>query len=269
MGISNAQELSETNAEISTFFYKWEDANNNNLAEPDEYEFVESNRGFNSYPFSNMEDDNGLITLPVHFEGDGIPLEDSTYYLVAVQYISSNDLLCEFMASEQFNYQATAFLSDSLQKNRYSSILDLNNTGTFDFIGFGLDVVPVVRLHIGTVADLTIPGVMVSTEGVNYEKKTKVDVSPNPNFGQFDLNIQLENLSRYVGIKLLNMSGSILFSDNYENIQQKQLNLSFPTIPPGTYCLQVQTDVQVLSKKIIVVRTVTKILNNIRKICGY
>lgn len=251
VGISNIEQLADAGAEISTFLYKWEDLNNNDLAEPNEYEFAQQDRGVNTYQFSDLEDDDGYITLPVHFEGDGIPLEDSTYYIVVVQYIASNNVSCFFQASDQFNYQASAFISDSLGRKRYASVLDLNNTGTFDFIGFGLGIVPVVRLHIGANADLSVPGILHNST-TKLDRDQLLDIFPNPNDGSFTLDLSLNHLSRYVGLEVLNMSGSILISKNFENIKEKQFNLNFPTIPPGSYLLKVQTDQQIFTRKFIV-----------------
>lgn len=251
VGISNVGQLADSNAEISTFFYKWEDLNDNDLAEPGEYSFAQDSRGVNTYEFNSMQDDDGYITLPVHFEGDGIPLEDSTYYLVVIQYMTSSPVTCNFMASDQFNYQATAFIADSLDQNRYSSVFDLNNSGTFDFIGFGLGIVPVVRLHIGDTADLSVPGIITNDQEAAIPEG-KLDLYPNPNQGHFTVDLKLNNLSKYVGVEVLNMSGSILFSKKIENITENQFTLSLPNIAAGTYVLKIQTDQHIFTKEFVV-----------------
>lgn len=252
IGIANAAELADSNAEISTFLYKWEDLNNNDFAEPGEYNLIQDTLGVNTYAFSDLNDEDGYITLPVDFEGAGIPLEDNTYYIVAVQYIgSSNNARCSFMASDQFNYQATTFISDSLNQNRYASVFDLNNTGTFDFIGFGLGIVPVIRLHIGNTSDLSVPGIISSVKP-EPNLAQHVNIFPNPNKGNFSLELELDYLSRYVGVEVLNMSGSILISKNFENVKEKQLTLNLPTISPGTYLLKIRTDQEILTRKFVV-----------------
>lgn len=252
VGISNITQLANAEAEINTFLYKWEDLNANDLAESDEYSLIQDTLGINSYQFNSMEDDHGYITIPVDFEGEGIPLEDSTYYIVAIQYFgTTTNTRCAFLASDQFNYQATTFASDSLNINRYASAFDLNNTGTFNFIGFGLGIVPVVRLHIGDIPDLSVPGIEPSAV-VEPSVNGRLHLFPNPNNGQFKIDLELDFLSRYVGLQVINMSGSILFSEKFENLKEKQLNLTLPTIPPGTYLLKVQTDRQILTKAFVV-----------------
>ena len=148
-GLANAADLAGDN--LIVHLYEWAgDLNANGLADEDlEYEAL----GINVYSITG-EEGNNLITVPLlSAEGEALTLRDDRYYLATVEYDGLNS--CFFQASEAYNYTATYVLSDSLHRPRYASVLRTDfQQAAYDLIGFGLDVVPVVRLNIrnGTTA---------------------------------------------------------------------------------------------------------------------
>jgi hypothetical protein len=80
---------------------------------------------------------------------------------------------CFLLASQEYDLQATYFLYDLIGDPRYFSMLDIDDSGTFDVIGLGdsgFDRLPLVRLHLCS----TVP---FTTE---VPRANLLRVSPNP-----------------------------------------------------------------------------------------
>ena len=144
-GLANAADIGGETLLIQLL--EWAgDLNGNGLADADtEYTVV----GINAYTVIGGEALN-LITVPLLApDGTEVALRDDRYYLATVEYGGS--VPCFFQASETYDYTATFVLSDSLGSPRYASVLKTDFTAnSYDLVGFGLDVVPVVRLNIRT-----------------------------------------------------------------------------------------------------------------------
>ena len=139
--VSNADELADRSITILT--YKWDgDLNGDLTATPNEY----GNQpiAFNGYTFTG--DETGFITVPMSLDEVGIPLENDAYYFVVIQYETSDQQVMFTSTSDEFDY-TNMFLWSAFVNNspRYASVLDVGNTGDYDLIGFGLDVVPAVK----------------------------------------------------------------------------------------------------------------------------
>ena len=142
-GLANAADLAGD--AVLVHLYEWAgDLNENDRADA-ELEYTEL--GINGYTITGGEGNN-LITVPLLSpDGGPLDLQDDRYYLATVEYDGLST--CFFQASEAYNYTATYVLTDSLQRPRYASVLRTDFTDdSYDLIGFGLDVVPVVRFHI-------------------------------------------------------------------------------------------------------------------------
>lgn len=237
--IANADQL--INETLNTYLFKWDgDLNNDNQANPEE---LGEPIGLNSYTLRGLESSQ-LLTIPIDFQGAGIGLEDSTYYLVVVEYQANRNIPCVMMASEAYDYRASWFVSDSLNKPRYASVLDLNNSGTFDLFGFGLDVVPVVRLHIGTSPDLR--DIAVSSTNVN--DRNNIKLWPNPARNQLYLELSPEFTQHIDHIQIINQWGQPI------QIDKSSLNQPINTSgwSSGTYWLTIGTKTKTLSKRFLV-----------------
>ena len=143
-GIGNATPLE--GQELNINLYQWEgDLNNDLVANQNEYNLV----SFNTYNIFG-EESFEYITIPIQQGGAPVPLEPGFYYFAVVKYQSTNNQPFFIMASEALDYQATFILYQELQKPRYFTMLELNNTGEFSVVGLGesgFGQVPVARLH--------------------------------------------------------------------------------------------------------------------------
>lgn len=101
----------------------------------------------------------------------------------------------------------------------------------------------------------TLGGLRMGIDNINLSKATNInkqivliDVSlyPNPTFGQ--VSIRFDELKKAPFIKIRNSIGQIVFAKQYNNTLQIDLDLD---IPNGIYFLQVESEGEIISKKII------------------
>lgn len=241
-GVANASALEGRSVNI--YLYKWQgDLNNDQKASPDEYI---GPIGLNTYTFDGSEDGK-LITIPVDLDGAGIPLEDDSYYLALVEYVSQNNQRCFFLASQKFNYQATWFLTDSLARPRYANVLDLGNTGVFNLVGFGLDIVPVVRLHIGQTPDISEP----PTSAIFPSNNLQMEVFPNPGADIFQVIISPGEPEEYFSLKVFNSIGRTFFQEIFRYQQEKIVSFNASNWPKGIYFIELRAGRKVQTQKLI------------------
>ncbi|NJL74658.1 MAG: T9SS type A sorting domain-containing protein [Saprospiraceae bacterium] len=229
--VSNADELTDRSITILT--YKWDgDLNGDLAATPNEY----GNQpiAFNGYTFTG--DETGFITVPMSLDEVGIPLENDAYYFVVIQY-ETNDQQVMFTAiSDEFDYTNmflwSVFVNDS---PRYASVLDVGNTGDYDLIGFGLDVVPAVDMSIGNSPDL------VSSVLPKLSNAHKIEITPNPATEYFVVNFDLAT-SQEVSLRLLDVQGKVIQQTLPQRIQQESLRFNTSHLAAGTYFLYVAAE---------------------------
>jgi hypothetical protein len=168
----------------------------------------------------------------------------------AVQYISGDGTTEFFLgASEQFDYSAMNFYTDSLAviagdatRSRYAGILDGSNEGTLSLTGFGYDIVPVVRLSIATATTATKEPELVSGS---------VAVFPNPANDYATVDLDLEDVTSGT-LQVLDVQGKTVQTHTLNNVQQHRMNLVTKDLPSGQYTLRVQTELGVSTQKLVV-----------------
>lgn len=224
---------------VNVFLYSWDgtlDTDGRTITQ-DLYNFD----GINEYTFNGLES-NDIITVLAN-DGDAIALEANTYYMPAIQYTDNDDTNFFLEASEEFDYGATNFYTDSLQRPRYSSILDVGNEGSFDIIGFGQDIVPVVRLSIGGEP-------LVATKEVQLAAGS-IAIFPNPAKESTTVDINLTEVSSGV-LQVLDIQGKIVLIQTLDNVQQQRINLNTKNLASGQYTLRIKTELGVSNQKLVV-----------------
>lgn len=235
-GVTNADEL--TDRFVTILLLEWpEDTNESFTAEQDEYTIV----GFNSYQFTGEEGD-GLVTVTANEDGF-VPLNENSYYIAAIQYDTEDDQAMFLQASEDYDYQAMTFYTDSLDRIRYSGALDVSNEGELSMTGFGQDIVPVVRLSI------TSDGTTNTTEIQLPENA--VNVFPNPADDYVNLDLDLEELTDGELI-VFNTKGQIVINRTLNSVKQERIKLETKSLPSGTYLIRVATELGVSNRMITV-----------------
>jgi hypothetical protein len=225
---------------LTTLLYRWQGDTNGNLR-ADAAEFGAAPIAFNSYLVQGDEAFNP-ITIPVDLDGNVIPLENNMYYIIVVQYATDDDQACFLLANDDNDYQATYFYSDSLNRPRYASALDVSNTGSYSLVGFGFDIVPVVRLNIQAITSTQEPKLSASS----------VTVFPNPARDQATLKFNLDQPSAQVEISVIDVSGKVLEVQRHQNLQRDLISISTDKLPSGAYNVRIRTDYGVTVQRLVV-----------------
>lgn len=236
-GVANPEDLGGRS--VTTFLYKWDGTTPNGRdVEAGSYEIA----AVNSYFFTGNEGTD-LITIPVDIDGNDIPLDANSYYIAMVQYSADDDVNCFLLGADNYDYSAMNFISDSLDAPRYGAILDVSNTGTLDLLGFGLDLVPVVRLS-------TTGGTVATIEPQLPDNAVRV--FPNPVKDVATLEFNLENNAENVNVKVVDMASRTLQNYSYEHLRNERVQLNVKDLANGTYFVRVRTDFGVRTLKLSV-----------------
>ncbi len=256
-GVGNAYAL--TGKSCNILLYEWEgDSNQDGLINPSEMT-GEGAIATNNYQFIGDESYQ-IITVPIDNAGEGVALADGKYYVIAIQYAAEADEDMALLASEEFDYSGTVFLTDSLNKIdnnfpvQYPSALDVDNTGEYLIIGFGNDIVPMIRLSIGDNGDLSGPAIV----GVGIEKailpEGAASVYPNPVDKVANVEINLNSMSENITIDIFNMTGKLVSRTKYQNVQNQTVKVVVANLPAGNYKMKIQTDTGVKTTDITIQR---------------
>lgn len=245
--VDNASDVANGsgNGVVTTYLYESDgDLNDDGRIDGVELGNNGSAIAFNDYTFDGSED-REMITIPVDLDGS-VPLKNDKYYLVVIQYVGvdENDKLA-ISASEEYNYGANSFITDSLGMPRYSDIVDLTDADPSYFRnGFGGAVVPVVRLSVGEQITTDVKDNLLTDD-------YKMSVFPNPVKGQFQLKLEMpEQLDVYV--RLYDQSGRILFVESYKALTQGLFTYDVSALAAGTYMLKLSTPNGIRTEKVIV-----------------
>lgn len=229
--------------ELAVVLYEWVDTDPEAdfpAAEPEERNFVT----FGTYIIQGDEDENNIITIPVE---DVVELKDDTDYLLMVEYLANERTSVFLGASNTIDYSAAIFTSNLLGTPRYGSMLGVPSDGdlsveAFSSVGFGRNLVPVVRLNVG------IP---VNANDVQV-LKNEFHLFPNPTSDQINVQLNLEELAQSATVRILDFAGRQVLEHTYDNLQKERLNFNLNNFAAGTYTVQVVTDRGAGSKRFIV-----------------
>lgn len=241
--VSNPVPLANFSRSVNVILHEWAgDLNGNDTADPEELQEI----AVNLYPFNGTE---GLdmITLPVSFEGSGVPLKDSTYYIVSVRYNDPTPPLLFMLASDTIDYTATVAAHNSSPGlvPQYASVLDVGNDGTFSLLGFGYDIVPVVRLHIGD-------SPILASRTELAETRAGFKVSPNPADAFFQVELTGDFIAKEGQILVSDGSGKTVIDMKIKDSGNKSFTFAVQNLPSGWYTVRLKTAEGVLTKPLIV-----------------
>jgi len=233
--------------QLAVYLYKWEDANADNNCDPDERSKV----GFNFHTITPANTANSMINIPMFdfFTNEvGVPLEDNTHYVVMVEYADAGEGNLYFLgASEAYDYGAAILNTIQTGNPRYAGMLGISadiNSETFSYVGFGWDIVPVVRMHINEVQTISTNNVL-SDENI-------MEVSPSPASNYININIDLVENQKDAVLRVLDVTGKTMESLNFAELQKDQLSLNVEQWSNGSYFLHLTTESGVKAYRFIV-----------------
>lgn len=218
---------------LTLVLYEWDDANLDGMADPDERTSI----GINFYEITGLEQTTDIITVPllefVTNELGPIPLADGGHYILMLEYSTVDLTGFVMMASDDYDYSAQVFRTEELGVPRYGSMLGINGDLTsepYSSVGFGQDIVPVVRLSIGTE-----PNMLPNAVGDLLSDDNKLTVSPNPAESFIALNLDLTQTHDEAIIRIMDVSGKVMMDRAYANVQNETFEYNVSNFPAGTY----------------------------------
>ncbi len=253
-GIGNADATGIAGRLITVYLYKWEkDATSvvDNNMDPEERTRI----GFNVYEITGDELPTDLITVPlINFpsgEPGPIALEDDQAYVLMVEYATNDEVDFALVASEETNYSGMVFRSEETQdqagpESRYAALLGVNgdlDSEPYSTVGFGRDIVPVVRLNISPKPD----AVNNPLDAANI-----IQVSPNPADSKINLKVDLVETQENVSIRIFDVTGRLLLDQPQTNMKSEMLEFNVSNFTNGTYFLHFITEDGVRTERFIV-----------------
>lgn len=226
--VVNTEELAGRPVNILT--YKWDgDLNGDFAANEDEYEIV----AFNEYVFTGEEDD--WITVPLSIDGVGVPLEDDSYYFVAVQYATEDNQPMFIGASDEFNYLGTFFRSLEDGIPYFGGLLDVGGSGNYDYFFSEAFALP-------PAIDMTIddnPNLFTNTINL-LSDENKTALFPNPASDVMTLDVDLKE-QQDLQIRILDMSGKLITERKLTSIKTTSSIFDVSNLVAGNYTMSLDT----------------------------
>lgn len=108
-----------------------------------------------------------------------------------------------------------------------------------------LDINPVRGYHIEYHVNA------FSSVGLNEEDKLDIDLYPNPTTGDFSVTLP-GSLNETTTLQILNIAGKEMFTENYTNISQINLNSSGLGLVPGIYLMNITSGNNSYVKRLII-----------------
>ncbi|MFK8104403.1 MAG: T9SS type A sorting domain-containing protein [Saprospiraceae bacterium] len=224
-GLGNPQDLEGQLLQIQ--IYKWDNINGDSISTSDERTLVSST----NYFVTGNEPVNQFFTVNLLNGGVApIPLEDETAYLVMVDYspfVPNRDMLLSM--STAYDYGGQWLRSSMIEEPRYSSCVELNNSMSFIFPGFGYQFVPAIRLHVSDYST-------TSTEA-DLSAAHQIRLSPNPATDYLNVELNLAQQFEQMSYTIIDASGKLLQQKILQNIQNQQLRIQTQDFPAGLYYL--------------------------------
>lgn len=244
-GLGNPSEVA--NRGLLVTLYKWaEDTNNDGNADANERTPV----GFTFYSVTGNEAPGAPITIPFPTPGeDALELEDETPYLIMLEYLTNDAVNLDLVASEDLDYGASILVSQQLGAPRYAGMLGINGdltTEPYSSLGFGTDLVPMVRLNVGA-NPATSTKELVSIEN-------EFAVYPNPATAVLNVQLALQESASTAQLRIFDISGRTLLQRKYDSVQLESFQYPVNHLAAGTYFLQVITENGTGTKKFIVTK---------------
>ena len=233
--------------------YKWDENANStadNNMDPDERTKV----GTALYEITGEETFDSLITIPLNTPPNipgPVDIESNTHYVLMIEYRTNdqNDLFIS--TNNEYDYAAMIFRSELPNEGiagdsaRYAGMLGVNEPledEPYSSVGFGRDLVPVVRLNLGIVDNV---------ENV-LDEANIVEVLPNPADQKINLNFELVENQQNIEVRIYDLNGRLLLDQPYENMQNGMLEYDVSNYSSGSYFIQLVTDQGVRTKRFIV-----------------
>ncbi len=247
--ISNATEV--VDQVLSVNVYEWiGDMNDSDEADPDERLLVASDL----YLIDGSEIQDNLIELVVPSTAGSttaLQLKSNTMYIVMVEHTSPDALTnVQFGASEANDYGGMILRGDTTDVKRYAGLLAINeplSDEPFSTLGFGADIVPAIRMEIGT--DPFLDSAVEELDGVHT-----INVFPNPAKNELNVQLAFDHIFENVGIQIMNNVGQGVLSKQLKNTKSAYETFDTSSLPSGHYVMHITTAAGVRTQKFVIAK---------------
>lgn len=228
LGVSNPAEVAGLT--IIAAIFEWADANEDGVAQGDERILI----GFREYEIQETDVADAPINIAFNdVEGEEIFLKDDTEYLVMNV---ANGPITITSSIGTFDYSATSLLTTEAGTPRYGGFIGLSNdlaAEDYTPVGGAQQFVPFVRMNINTT-----PTNLEETLTEEHEIK----VYPNPATTQLTLDLDLQEVSKDVRLRVFDMTGRLVSRTRLENISSQEFTFNTANLQSGVYVMEITTD---------------------------
>ncbi len=220
----------------------WGDVNGDSLATADEITEV----AVQLYTIEGDERYYQVRTVPVTEDSAFIHLEDSTYYFATIgieNYAGPDRLFVS--ASEELNYTSMYWTSYQQGFPNYVSMLRLGDDNYFQVNGWGLQRIPIVRLHIDQ---------LTSTNEAPSHQASELSVFPNPAKDVATIILDEKMAKGPANVEILDIWGRLVLARQYDNTFVSQLPIDVSGLSNGMYILRVISEKYSASTSLVIVK---------------
>lgn len=212
--------------------------------------------GRGTHIITGDEDDDEFVSVELLDElslEQGVTLEDNTHYILMIELIDSGSgddaNVVELGASREVDYAPTNFAYQQAGMPRFGSMIGLNGSGSVDdaiynSIGFGQDIVPVLRLIIGEP--------IIDNSSVEILEDATVTIFPSPADKDMTVDIELAQAYDNASVSIIDASGKMLSTQQFTSLQSERISYNTTNWTNGTYFLRVATKEGVKTKNFVV-----------------
>lgn len=222
--------------------YQWTDLNNDQDCQEEE-RFLDPT-AFVEYTITGLEEEDAFISLDLN-GGLGVPLNDDGEYIAMLEFVAPpGDNILEIAYNNNYNYGGMFLRSDTLNDQKYASFLWLgtpNNT-TFSSFGFGLSLVPCIRLNIALISN---------TNTVQLSPNNQLKLFPNPVRNQLIVDLELAEKVPQASLELLGTNGQVYQKRNLKNVKAERMEWQVSDLPSGIYFLRLSTSEGILTDRFV------------------
>lgn len=231
-------------SELKVRLYKWQkdnswgDANQDTLINEDEFTRVALNIFYTAEDANDLDPLDKIYSVPISFESDtiSIPLEDSTYYFVTVEYndVETPNQRFPIAGSEEIDYTGMYLQSYLEEVPQYVSVLRSGDEEFFRINSWGLKRIPYV--------ELTVERVITSADEI-VENDIPFSVFPNPTSDLLNVEIgDTVDLGAEVEIEIIDVFGKLVRKVEVENKFVSHIPITLSDLSNGSYILRVVSD---------------------------
>ncbi len=246
-GVGNASPGDLNGVSVGLNLYEWVD---NGDDEIDATELTLAAFGYHTFTGGGSQ--HQLISVDLQgTNNDKHLLLPETEYILMCEYDEQNGVEFFVSSSDAQDYGGQIFNSDPLNNpaspgTRFAGVLEAQGNDVYSTLGFGWDLVPVVRLEIAPV--------VIDVEEVEEKEAIALNVFPNPVAATLNVQLELEENIQKASLNVVDGIGRVVMSQNINPSIDKNHSLDVSGLAAGTYLLNIQTENGKTSKTFTIAR---------------